>query len=40
MAVMSKRLSALVRTNTFQLTLSYSLLFGISLSLLTLFFYW
>ncbi len=37
---MSKRLSALVRTSTFQLTLSYSLLFGISLSLLTLFFYW
>ena len=31
---------ALMRTTTFQLTLSYSLLFGISLSLLTLFFYW
>ena len=34
------RLGALFRTTTFQLTLSYSLLFGISLSLLTLFFYW
>lgn len=34
------RVRAIVRTTTFQLTLSYSLLFGISLSLLTLFFYW
>ena len=34
------RIRAIVRTTTFQLTLSYSLLFGMSLSLLTIFFYW
>ena len=37
---LKSRLGALARTTTFQLTLSYSLLFGISLSMLTLFFYW
>ena len=40
MSGIRQRMGALVRTTTFQLTLSYSLLFGISLSLLTLFFYW
>lgn len=40
MTALRTRIGALVRTTTFQLTLSYSLLFGISLSLLTLFFYW
>ncbi len=39
-ADLRRRLGALLRTTTFQLTLSYSLLFGISLSLLTMFFYW
>ena len=34
------RLAALARTSTFQLTVSYGLLFGVSVSLLTLFFYW
>lgn len=37
---MFKRLGQLTRTTTFQLTLSYSLLFALSLSLLTGFFYW
>ena len=34
------RLGAMLRTTTFHLTLSYIALFGISVSLLTLFFYW
>lgn len=34
------RLAALARTSTFQLTLTYSLLFGLSVLLLLLFFYW
>lgn len=35
-----RRLAALARTSTFQLTVSYGLLFAVSVSLLTLFFYW
>ena len=35
-----QRLGAILRTTTFHLTLSYIALFGISVSLLTLFFYW
>ena len=35
-----QRLGAMLRTTTFHLTLSYIALFGISVSLLTLFFYW
>ncbi|MGR8921665.1 MAG: ATP-binding protein, partial [Gammaproteobacteria bacterium] len=39
MSRLRRRLGALTRTTAFQLTLSYSLLFAISLSLVTLFFY-
>lgn len=34
------RLGQLLRTTTFQITLSYSLLFGVSVLLVSLFFYW
>ncbi|MEQ8233294.1 MAG: hypothetical protein RKL32_16425, partial [Gammaproteobacteria bacterium] len=37
---LGQRVGALLRTTTFHLTLSYIALFGISVSLLTLFFYW
>ncbi len=40
MAVFFKKTLAFARTTTFQLTISYTFVFGISLSLLALFFYW
>ena len=40
MAVFFKKTLAFARTTTFQLTISYTIVFGISLSLLALFFYW
>jgi signal transduction histidine kinase len=40
MTVLAQRLGALLRTTTLQLTLSYVVLFGVSVSVLTLFFYW
>ncbi len=40
MARRTNRLGVLLRTTTFQLTLSYSLLFGVSVIVLSLFFYW
>ncbi|MGE0485561.1 MAG: sensor histidine kinase [Gammaproteobacteria bacterium] len=36
----AQRVGALLRTTTLQLTLSYVVLFGVSVSVLTLFFYW
>lgn len=35
-----RKILAFVRTTTFQLTVSYTVLFGISLSILAVFFYW
>ncbi|MCB1745913.1 MAG: HAMP domain-containing histidine kinase [Gammaproteobacteria bacterium] len=40
MTALGQRLGVLLRTTTFRLTLSYVVLFGVSVSVLTVFFYW
>ena len=40
MALILRKALAFARTTTFQLTISYTIVFGISLSVLALFFYW
>lgn len=40
MRALGRRLGALARTTTFQLTMSYTALFGVSVCLILLFFYW
>ena len=40
MQALGRRLGALARTTTFQLTMSYTALFGVSVCLILLFFYW
>ncbi|MEX2480247.1 MAG: HAMP domain-containing sensor histidine kinase, partial [Gammaproteobacteria bacterium] len=40
MSVFGQRVGALTRTTTFQLTMSYIALFGVSVCLMLLFFYW
>ena len=40
MALILRKALAFARTTTFQLTISYTVVFGISLSVLALFFYW